>query len=68
VCSSDLALVHCTGRALSPVSRARKRSSVGFVLSKRRLPLGPEVRKLNGWQFRALLTEGGVERVELARA
>ncbi len=47
---------------------AQKRSSVGFVLSERRLPLGPELRKLNGWQFRALLTEGAAEQLELARA
>ena len=36
--------------------------------AQRRLPLGPELRNLNGWQFRALLTEGGAERLELARA
>jgi hypothetical protein len=34
----------------------------------RRLPVGPELRKLNGWQFRAVLTEGGAERLDLTRS
>jgi hypothetical protein len=32
----------------------------------RYLSLGPELRKLNGWQFRALLTEDGPRSLELA--
>ena len=33
-----------------------------------RAPVGPPIRNLNGLQFRALLTEGGAERLELVRA
>ena len=49
-----LVLAHLVTCVPSSVSRAWKRSSIGFVLSKRHLPVGPRLRKLNGLQFRAV--------------